>query len=141
MNELKESLLVLMADDDSDDCMLAEEALKESRVDHELSFVYDGEELMDYLHHLDAYSDPASSPRPDLILLDLNMPKKDGRKALKEIKADPDLKDIPIVVLTTSEAKIDMDYCLEQGVNLFVSKPVTFSGLVNVMKKVGRELL
>lgn len=141
MNNFKQPLLILMADDDPDDCMLAEEALKESRVDHDLRFVYDGEELMDYLYRRDKYSGQAASPRPDLIVLDLNMPKKDGRKALKEIKNDPDLKDIPIAVLTTSEAKSDMDFCLDLAVNLFITKPFTFSGLVNVMKRLGRELL
>lgn len=141
MVKSKEPLAILMADDDPDDCMLVEEALKESRINHELRFVYDGEELMDYLYYRDKYSGQAGSPRPGLILLDLHMPKKDGRKALKEIKDDPDLKKIPIAVLTTSEAKNDMDYCLDLGVNLFITKPVTFSGLVDVMSRLGSELL
>ncbi|NEP11915.1 MAG: response regulator [Symploca sp. SIO1A3] len=123
-----------MADDDPDDCMLAREALAESRLANDLRFVSDGEELLDYLHHRGKYAQPSSSPRPGLILLDLNMPKKDGREALKEIKANPNLRYIPIVVLTTSKAEDDIHRSYDLGANSFIVKPVTFSSLVEVMK-------
>ncbi|NES19385.1 MAG: response regulator [Symploca sp. SIO3E6] len=123
-----------MADDDPDDCMLAKEALVESRLANDLRFVSDGEELLDYLHHRGKYTQLGSSPRPGLILLDLNMPKKDGREALKEIKADPNLRYIPIVVLTTSKAEEDIHRSYDLGANSFIVKPVTFSSLVEVMK-------
>ncbi|NEP57949.1 MAG: response regulator [Symploca sp. SIO2G7] len=123
-----------MADDDPDDCMLAKEALAESRLANDLRFVKDGEELLDYLHHRGKYAQLGSSPRPGLILLDLNMPKKDGREALKEIKADPNLRYIPIVVLTTSKAEEDIHRSYDLGANSFIVKPVTFSSLVEVMK-------
>src|SRR4028119_2323254 len=95
-------ITILMADDDADDRMMTKEAFEESRVTNDLRFVVDGEELMDYLKRRGRFADPASSPRPGLILLDLNMPRKDGRQALEEIKADPDLKGTRSVTLTTS---------------------------------------
>jgi len=125
---------ILMADDDPDDCMLAKEALAESRLANDLRFVSDGEELLDYLHHRGKYAQLSSSPRPGLILLDLNMPKKDGREALKEIKADLNLRYIPVVVLTTSKAEEDIHRSYDLGANSFIVKPVTFSSLVEVMK-------
>jgi CheY-like chemotaxis protein len=127
-----------MADDDEDDCMLAHEALAESRLANDLHFVPDGEELMDYLYQRGKYVDPSSSPRPGLILLDLNMPKKDGREALQEIKSDPQLRHIPIVVLTTSKAEEDIYRSYDLGANSFITKPVTFSALVEVMKTIGK---
>jgi len=130
----KESVVILMADDDEDDCLMAREALEEARICNELRFVKDGEELMDYLRREGRYADPSSSPRPGLILLDLNMPRKDGREALKEIKTDPDLRRIPVVVLTTSKAEEDILKTYDLGVNSFITKPVTFEGLVQVMK-------
>ena len=102
------SIMILMAEDDADDRLLVKDALAESRVLNELRFVGDGEELLQYLRHEGRYSDPASSPRPGLILLDLNMPRKDGREALQEIKADPALRRIPVVVMTTSKAEEDI---------------------------------
>ncbi len=127
-------ITILMADDDPDDRMLTKEAMQEALVINELRFVEDGEELMDYLHQQGQYADPDSSPRPGLILLDLNMPKKDGREALKEIKADPKLRRIPIVVLTTSKAEEDVWRTYEMGVSSYITKPVTFEGLIDVMK-------
>src|SRR5215203_4183751 len=97
-------ITILMADDDPDDRQLTKEAFEEARLANDLRFVEDGEELMDYLCRRGNYADPACSPRPSLLLLDLNMPKKDGREALKEIKADPQLRQIRVVVLTTSKA-------------------------------------
>lgn len=129
---------ILMADDDEDDCMLAREALIESRLANNLHFVRDGEQLMDYLYRRGEYARHEVAPRPGLILLDLNMPKKDGREALKQIKADPDLRQIPIVILTTSKAEADIHRSYDLGANSFITKPVTFSGLVEVMKTIGR---
>jgi CheY-like chemotaxis protein len=131
-------ITILLADDDADDRMLARDALVESRVANDLHFVEDGEQLLDYLYRRGQYASPESSPRPGLILLDLNMPRKDGREALQEIKADPSLRHIPIVVLTTSKAEEDIYRTYDLGVNSFITKPVTFDGLVKVMKVLGR---
>jgi CheY-like chemotaxis protein len=132
------SIVILMADDDPDDRMFAKEALEESRVVNELRFVEDGEELMEYLKRTGRYTEPRSAPRPGLILLDLNMPRKDGREALAEIKHDPSLRRIPIVILTTSRSEADVVHSYDLGVNSFITKPVTFEGLVEVMKALGR---
>ncbi len=137
MKEIPYLISILMADDDEDDRQLAKEALEESRLANELRFVVDGEELMDYLHHRGKYSDHALSPRPGIILLDLNMPRKDGREALKEIKSDPELRRIPVVVLTTSDAEEDIIRSYDLGVNSFIKKPVTFQGMVEIMKVLG----
>lgn len=131
-------IVILLADDDEEDRMLAADALEESRVVNELRWVKDGDELLDYLHHRGPYLDPTSSPTPGLILLDLNMPRKDGREALREIKADPDLRRIPIVVLTTSKAEEDIYRTYDLGANSFITKPVSFEGLVSVMRDLGR---
>lgn len=129
---------ILMAEDDEDDCLLAQEALAESRLANNLHIVPDGEQLMNYLYHRGKYSDINISPRPGLILLDLNMPKKDGREALKQIKADANLRQIPIVILTTSKAEEDIYRSYDLGANSFITKPVTFSGLVYMMKTIGK---
>ena len=129
---------ILMADDDPDDCLLAKEALAESRLANNLHFVSDGEELMDYMYQRGKYADPNSAPRPGFILLDLNMPRKDGREALKEIKADPNLRHIPIIVLTTSKANEDIYRSYAQGANSFITKPVTFASLVEVMRSLDK---
>lgn len=131
-------ITILLADDDADDRMLARDALAESRLANDLRFVEDGEELLEYLHRRGRYADPATSPRPGLILLDLNMPRKDGREALREIKSDPSLRHIPVVVLTTSKAEEDIYRTYNLGVNSFITKPVSFDGLVAVMKALGR---
>jgi CheY-like chemotaxis protein len=130
-------ITILMADDDPDDCLLAQEALVEARLANDLHFVRDGEELMDYLHQRGQYALPDAAPRPGLILLDLNMPRKDGREALTEIKADPDLRRIPVVVLTTSSAEEDILRTYDLGVSGYITKPVCFAGLVEVMKGLG----
>ncbi len=131
-------ITILMADDDAEDRMLAEAALRECRLANDLHFVVDGEELMDYLERRGEYADPARSPRPGLILLDLKMPRKDGFEALHEIKADPRLRAIPVVVLTTSRTEEDIYHSYDLGVSSFISKPVTFAGLVEAMKGLGR---
>lgn len=130
-------IVILMADDDADDRMLAKDALHESRVLNDLRFVEDGEELMDYLARRGKFSNPDDSPRPGLILLDLNMPRKDGREALKEIKADPNLRRIPIVVMTTSKAEEDIYRSYDIGASSFITKPITFDRLVELMKALG----
>ncbi len=138
MKGQRTTITILMAEDDEDDCLLAREALVESRLANDLRFVKDGEELMDYLHRRGKYSRVSDAPRPGLILLDLNMPKKDGREALKEIKSDPNLRQIPVVVLTTSKAEEDIYRIYDLGANSFITKPVTFSSLVEVMKTLGK---
>jgi CheY-like chemotaxis protein len=131
-------IIILMADDDADDRMLAKEALEESRVMNDLYFVEDGEELMDYLYERGKFAEPAKAPRPGLILLDLNMPRKDGREALREIKADPNLRRIPIVIMTTSKAEEDIYRSYDLGANSFITKPVTFERLVELMRALGQ---
>jgi CheY-like chemotaxis protein len=135
------AITVLMADDDADDRQMTGEAFDQCRVKNDLRFVEDGAQLMDYLHRRDKFADPASSPRPGLILLDLNMPKKDGREALREIKADPRFKSIRIIVLTTSRADEDIVRAYQLGAESFITKPVTFNALVDVVRTMGRYWL
>src|SRR4051812_21318895 len=119
MNKKGNAITILLADDDPDDRMLAKEAFVESRLRNKLEMVEDGEELMDYLHGRGDYSGSNKKAKPDLILLDLNMPRKDGREALREIKSSPELRRIPIVVLTTSKADEDVIRTYDLGVNSF----------------------
>ena len=137
MNDGRRPITILLADDDEDDRKLAQDALAESRLANDLHTVEDGEELMDYLLRRGKYAALADSPRPGLILLDLNMPKKDGREALREIKADPSLRQIPVVVLTTSKAEEDIYRTYDLGANSFITKPVMFESFVRVMKDLG----
>jgi CheY-like chemotaxis protein len=130
-------ITILMADDDEDDRELARDALAESRVLNDLHAVNDGAELLDYVRHEGSYT-AENAPRPDLILLDLNMPKVDGREALEALKDDPKLRSIPVVILTTSRAEEDIVRSYDLGANSFISKPVTFAGLVEVMRELGR---
>ncbi len=134
----KRPIAILMADDDPEDRLLAKEAMAKARLANDLRFVEDGEQLMDYLNHRGPYLDIADSPRPGLILLDLNMPKKDGREALQEIKSDPQLRGIPVVVLTSSKAEEDILRTYDLGANSFIVKPVSFQGLVEVMETLKR---
>lgn len=128
---------ILMAEDDEDDRLLAQDAFDESRLANPLFFVNDGEELLDYLHHRGRYVAAEHFPLPGLILLDLNMPKKDGREALQEIKADANLRQIPIIVLTTSHEEEDIIRSYSLGVSSFITKPVTFEQLVEVIQCIG----
>jgi CheY-like chemotaxis protein len=137
MNTERKPIIILLADDDEDDRMLAKDALAESRLANDLHMVEDGEELMAYLQRQGKYRNLVESPRPGLILLDLNMPRKDGREALKEIKADASLRQIPIVILTTSQAEEDIYRTYDLGANSFITKPVMFESLVKVMKDIG----
>ena len=134
MSTNKKSIVILIADDDAEDRMLLKDALEENRLRNNIQFVENGVELMDYLHHRGKYADKTLYPSPGLVLLDLNMPKKDGREALKEIKEDPHLRLLPVVVLTTSKAEQDILRTYDLGVSSFITKPVTFASLVEMMK-------
>jgi len=136
MNPPARSSLILMAEDDLDDRLLVHDALAESGCTLDLAFVGDGVELMDYLHQRNKFNN-TPAPKPGLIILDLNMPKKDGREALREIKAEPQLRSIPVVVLTTSTADLDVARTYGLGANSFISKPAAFEALVKVMKSIG----
>lgn len=125
---------ILMADDDEEDCLFAKKALEKSHVANKLTFVHDGEELMDYLKQRGKYQGPKIAIRPDLILLDLNMPRKSGREALAEIKVDSNLCTIPIIVLTTSKQEEDVNKMYELGANSFICKPVSFPNMVEAMQ-------
>jgi CheY-like chemotaxis protein len=141
MKKNPKPITILMADDDPDDRQLTKEAFEESCIFNDLRFVQDGVELMDYLNQRGKFANPVSSPRPGLILLDLNMPKKDGREALKEIKADPKLKHIRVVILTTSEQEEDILDTYDITAASYITKPVTFEGLVDVVKTIGKYWL
>jgi two-component system response regulator len=132
---------ILMADDDPDDRMLTQDAFIRSRIANDLRFVEDGQDLMDYLKRRGKYQDPATSPRPGLILLDLNMPRKSGREALEEIQADPELMCIRVVVLTTSKAEADILRSYQLNAASYITKPVSFEGLVDVVRTLGKYWL
>jgi CheY-like chemotaxis protein len=132
MSRIGKPITILYADDDAEDRMLVKDAWAENRLANELHFVEDGEELMDYLRRRGQDTHLAGQPLPGMILLDLNMPRKDGREALQEIKADPRLRSIPVVILTTSKAEEDILRAYDLGVNSFILKPVTFQSLVDL---------
>jgi CheY-like chemotaxis protein len=136
--EYGKAITILVADDDLDDCLLIKDALTEARLANDLHFVHDGEELLDYLCRRGQYTEPINAPRPGLILLDLNMPKKNGIEALQEIKIVPHLRQIPILVLTTSKAEAEIYNSYDLGASSFINKPVSFAALVDVMKTLGR---
>ncbi len=131
-------ITILMAEDDADDRLMVKDAFEESHVANELYFVEDGVELLAYLRRQGKYSSLDTFPAPDLILLDLNMPRKDGRESLQEIKADPDLRHLPVVVLTTSKAEEDILRTYDLGAAGYITKPVTFEGLIEVVKMLGK---
>lgn len=141
MTKYHKPVTILMADDDADDRLMTKEAFDESRLVNDLRFVEDGVELLDYLQRRGKYADPASSPRPGLILLDLNMPKMDGREALKKIKADPALKNIRVVILTTSKAEEDIYRTYNLSAASYITKPVTFAGMAEVIRTLGKYWL
>ena len=133
-----EPVKILLVDDDLEDRQLIREAFAENRLANEIFCVNDGEEMMDYLHRRGRYSELKKAPLPGLILLDLNIPRKDGRETLKEIKADPELRRIPVVVLTASHAEEDILQSYDLGANSYMAKPTTFKSLVNLVKVLGQ---
>lgn len=135
INNSNKPLVILMADDDEDDRFLVKEAFEENRLSNPLYTVEDGEQLLDYLHRRNGYE---NAELPGFILLDLNMPRKSGFEALQEIKSHPDLKRIPVVILTTSKAEEDIVRSYDLGVNSFIVKPVTFDALVETVKELGK---
>lgn len=134
----RQSAVILLAEDDEDNYLLTLDAMRKAALRNALKWVRDGEEVMAYLLRRGPYQDPLNSPRPDLILLDLNMPKKDGREVLQELRAHPDLKKIPVVVLTTTKAEEDILRSYELGGNSFIQKPVDFDQYVQVMRVLGQ---
>ncbi|PYV13609.1 MAG: two-component system response regulator [Acidobacteria bacterium] len=138
MQDKKHPITILMADDDADDRLLTKKAFDSARLVNDFRTVADGEQLLAYLRQRDPFQDPAAAPRPGLVLLDLNMPRKDGREALAEIKQDPALRRIPVVVLTTSKSEEDVLRSYDLGANSYIRKPVTFESLVEVMKALGQ---
>ena len=131
-------IIILLADDDAEDREMTRRALDKNRLANDFYAVEDGEQLLDFLHHRGKFAPPVPSPTPGLILLDLNMPRMDGREALAAIKADPALRRIPIVVLTTSQAEQDIFRTYDLGCSSFISKPVTFDALVEVTMVLGQ---
>lgn len=138
MTREKCAVSILLAEDDEDDYILIRDALKESRVVNDFHWVKDGEELMDYLLQQGSYKDPTKSPKPCIILLDLNMPKKTGREALREIKSHPILHTIPVIILTTSQAEEDIIRSYDLGANSYIRKPVNFLDFVETIKMLGK---
>jgi len=134
-------ITILMADDDPDDRELTREAFGEARLANDVRFVADGVELLDYLYRRGRFAEPDAAPRPGLILLDLNMPRKDGRECLAEIKSDPQLRGIRVIVLTTSKAEEDIVRSYELSASSYITKPVTFDALVDVVKTLGKYWL
>jgi CheY-like chemotaxis protein len=128
---------IVVADDDADDRLMIKDAFEESKLGNPVDFVEDGVQLMEYLRREGDYKHLANQPFPGFILLDLNMPRKDGRTALKEIKESAELHRIPIVILTTSKAEEDIIKTYNLGVNSFICKPVSFDKLVDIVKTVG----
>ena len=128
---------IVVADDDADDRMMIKDAFEVSKLANEIDFVEDGVQLLEYLRREGKWSKLAGEPYPGFILLDLNMPRKDGRTVLKEIRNDPILHRIPIVILTTSKAEEDIIKTYNLGVNSFICKPVSFDKLVEIVKTVG----
>ena len=141
MDKHSHPITILMADDDPDDRELTREAVVESKLANDLRFVEDGEELLDYLNRRGKYTDPATSPRPGIILLDLNMPRKDGREALRELKSDSRFRRIRVIIMTTSKAEEDILRAYDLSAASYITKPVTFEGLIEVIKTLGKYWL
>ena len=129
-------IVILLAEDDEEDAQMTLEALKKNRLGNDVRVARDGEQVMDYLRREGRFGNGADAPTPGLILLDLNMPRKDGREVLAEIKSDVRLRKIPVIVLTTSKADEDIVRSYDLGVNSFITKPVTFAGLADAMRVV-----
>ncbi len=140
MESTDQETVILVADDDEDDCLLIKEAILDAGLAGKVHFVYDGTELMDYLHSCVEKEAASAEAYPDLILLDLNMPRKDGREALRELKGIPKLKTIPVVVLTTSDEKRDIELCRELGAASFITKPMRYDDWIDIMKAVYKHI-
>jgi CheY-like chemotaxis protein len=138
MDKTSQRKIILMADDDAEDCVLVRDALRETGRPCEIHFVRHGEELFDYLRHEGEYVEGRNAPKPDLILLDLKMPRKDGRETLRDLKNDPQWRCIPVVVLTTSTASDDVNFCYHAGTNAYITKPSSFRKLVAILESVSR---
>jgi CheY-like chemotaxis protein len=136
MNTEELTVSILVVEDDPDDQILIEEALKQNQLSGGLRFVGDGEECMDYLYNRGKYADKRNSPRPDLILLDLNLPRKDGREVLVEIKANPVLKGIPVIILSTSTDSEDILRSYGSGAASYIKKPDSFDSLLKAFSAV-----
>ncbi|HSQ55386.1 MAG TPA: response regulator [Gemmata sp.] len=137
----KKPVTILVADDDPDDRRFTREAFEEIHLANDLRFVEDGEQLLDYLYRRGKYADPASAPWPGIILLDLNMPRKDGREALEQIKKDPLFRGIRVVIMTTSKAEEDVVRSYNLSATSYITKPVTFEALVEVIRTLGKYWL
>ncbi len=137
MND-KQTIRILVADDDADDRMLIAEAFEEAQLNNPVDYVHDGIDLLEFLRREGTYENRREEPLPGIILLDLNMPRLDGRGALMEIRKDPELRKIPVVILTTSQSDEDIIKSYDLGVNSFITKPVTFGGLVDVIRVLNR---
>lgn len=136
MTTEKKQFTILLVEDDPVDIELLIEALQGDRLVNEIKYVRDGSELMDYLRQKNSFSDKSQSPRPDLILLDLNLPKKDGREALREVKSDPNFRRIPIIVMTTSKSEEDIYLSYDLGANSYIVKPFSFDSMVEIIRSV-----
>lgn len=141
MANIHHPITILMADDDADDRQMTKEAFVHARLANELRFVEDGVELLDYVFRRGKYADPAASPCPSIILLDLNMPRKDGREALRELRADPRFRGIRVIILTTSKAEEDVIRSYDLSAASYITKPVTFDALVEVVRALGKYWL
>lgn len=138
MSVAEQTRTILMVDDDAEDCMLVRDAIRETGRRCELRFVRDGEELDEYIHRTGEYEQAGAAPRPDLILMDLKMPRKDGRDTLRDLKADASWRRIPVIVLTSSAAEDDVDFCYSLGVNSYFRKPSNFRDLVALLDMIGK---
>jgi len=131
-------LTVLLVEDNPRDVRLAQRAFKQAGLPHELRVVRDGDEALAYLHQEGAYNEPGIAPRPDVILLDLNLPRMGGHELLREVKQDNRFKQVPIIVLTTSERPDDVRLAYEAGANAYLLKPVEFSRFTEVIGQLGK---
>jgi CheY-like chemotaxis protein len=133
MSDMLRPIEILLVEDDPGDVLLTREAFADNKVKNNFNVVSDGEEAVDYLYQRGKH---AGARRPDLVLLDLNLPRKDGREVLREIKADPELRAIPVVVLTTSEAEEDILHSYDLHANAYVTKPVDFDQFITIVRQI-----
>jgi len=137
MTDRQKIVKILLVEDNPDDIQITQRALKEAKIINKLWIVRDGQEALDFLYHRDKYQDIATSPKPGLILLDINLPKVNGLEVLKKIKQSPDLKRIPTVMLTVSRRDEDVIRGYNHGCNSFIQKPVEFEKFVEAVKLIG----